>query len=163
MIVKDVLKKLSDLILKPFGFEIRRKIIIQDKKRTSMQGALTHLKNMGFYPKTVIDVGVANGTMPLYETFPLSKHILIEPLEEFKPSLEEFIKKYPNSEYIIAAATQKSGNITINVHPDLVGSSLYLENEESDVNGVPRVVLAITLDDLWVVVLFKLIKWHCSC
>jgi len=148
MNIKYLLKKVTDSILTPFGLEIRRKLNLENTIRISMQGALTHLKEIGFYPKTVIDVGVANGTMSLYETFPLSKHILIEPLQEFKPNLEELIKRFPNSEYIIAAATQKSGNITINVHPDLVGSSLYLENEDSDVNGVPRVVPAITIDEV---------------
>ena len=51
-----------------------------------------------------------------------------------------------NAAYVIAAATKSAGTALINVHPDLVGSSLYLENEDSDVNGVQRKVPAVTLD-----------------
>jgi len=38
--------------------------------------------------------------------------------------------------------------LEINVHPDLVGSSIYLEREDFHVNGVPRKVPTVTLDSL---------------
>jgi FkbM family methyltransferase len=145
MHLKRHLRKLINVTLDPFGLEICRKTI---SSRISFRGALEHAKKLGFCPGTVIDVGAATGTRALYEAFPTSRQILIEPLEEFRPHLDKVIKEFPNSEYIIAAASQESGNITINVHPDLVGSSLYLENEDSNVNGSPRVVPAITLDKI---------------
>jgi len=140
------LKNFINSTLKPFGIEIHR--TSPTNSRYSMLGALIHIKKIGFSPKTVIDVGVATGTHALYTTFPSSKHILIEPLEEFKPYLVNITKTIPNSEYIIAATTRESGSVTINVHPDLSGSSIYFEDEDSNVNGVPRVVTAITLDEL---------------
>jgi FkbM family methyltransferase len=143
--LKHHLKRLINSTLEPFGLEICRKTI---HSRTSLRGALEHAKNLGFYPNTVIDVGAATGTSALYETFPASKQLLIEPLEEFKPHLDRVTEEFPNSEYVIASASQESGTVTINVHPDLVGSSMYLENEDSDVNGSPRVVPAITLDKI---------------
>jgi len=39
-----------------------------------------------------------------------------------------------------------TGDVTINVHPYTDGSSLYLEDEDSDVNGVPRLVPGVTID-----------------
>src|SRR5262245_52875429 len=51
--------------------------------RANMAEALRHLKERGFTPRTVIDVGVARGTDDLYEAFPDAKHLLIEPLGEF--------------------------------------------------------------------------------
>ncbi len=117
--------------------------------RQSLRGVLEHSKSMGFSPGTVIDVGAANGTFELYETFPDARHLLIDPLEENSSCLETIVKSLLNAEYIIAAATHKNGSVNINVHPDLHGSSLYLECEDSDVNGVPRSVPAITLDDLY--------------
>lgn len=145
MNLKHYLKRLINSTLEPFGLEICRKTI---HSRTSLRGALEHAKNLGFYPNAVIDVGAATGTWALYETFPKSRQILIEPLEEFESYLSKVTKEFPNAEYIVAAVSQKTGNATINVHPDLVGSSLYLENEDSDVNGSPRVVPAITLDKI---------------
>jgi hypothetical protein len=50
---------------------------------------------------------------------------------------------------IRAAASAHKGEVTFNVHADLYGSSLYREVEQSDVNGKPRTVPAVTLDDLF--------------
>lgn len=147
MNARQLLKRLINLPLEPFGLEISGKSNI-GIKRDSMRGVLEHSKKLGFYPKTIIDVGAAYGTRSLWEAFPSARHILIEPLEEFKPALDELTKKFLNMEYIIAAASKKAGSITINVHRDLEGTSLYLEDEDSHVNGVPRVVPAVTLDEL---------------
>ena len=62
--------------------------------------------------------------------------------------LEKVTKTIPNVEYILAAAASEPKEVTINIHPDLVGSLLYLEAEDSNVNGVPRTVPAIILDSL---------------
>jgi len=146
---KHLPASLINTALEPFGLEIRRKTKPKTTTpRNSLRGALEHIKRLGFSPSTVIDVGVASGTTAMYETFPASRHILIEPLEEFRPYLDKIVEEFPNVEYVIAAATQKPGNVTINVHPDLSGSSLFLEDEDSNVNGVPRVVPAITLDEV---------------
>jgi len=50
---------------------------------------------------------------------------------------------------VFAAATAHTGEISIHVHQDLVGSSVCLEVEQgTDVDGVPRVVPAVTVDTL---------------
>ena len=128
------------------GLEVRKKDL--RAVRHTLRGTLEHAKELGFNPHTVIDVGVARGTFELYETFPDARHLLIEPLEENRPYLEKIVNGLKNAEYVIAAATKEAGTVTFNVHPDFDGSSLYLESEDSDVNGVPRTVPAITLDDL---------------
>jgi FkbM family methyltransferase len=117
--------------------------------RASLQGSLNHIKRLGFRPRTVLDVGAARGTLELYRTFPEAGHILIEPLEENRSRLAKVARRYENVEVILAAATGRGGQVTMNVHPDLMGSSIYLENEDSNVKGFPRIVPAITLDQLW--------------
>ena len=111
---------------------------------------LSNLHCLGLLPATVLDVGAAYGTFTLkcHNIFPKSRYLLIEPLQEYKSYLEEVIKAVPKAEYILSAATAKRGDVNINVHPDLVGSSTYLEREDSDVNGVPRTVPGETLDNL---------------
>ena len=118
--------------------------------RSSLTGVLWQAKSVGLLPNTVIDVGAGYGefTSKCQTVFPDAKYILIEPLEEFKPFLNVVIETISNGEYIPAAAAAKRGRITINAHPDLVGSSIYLESEDPNVNGVPRIVPAITLNSL---------------
>jgi len=119
-------------------------------QRGSLSGLLHHAKNAGLSPATVIDVGAAYGefTVECHRVFPDANYILVEPLEEYRPFLEAVSSSVPRAEYVPVAASAASGELVMNVHPDLVGSSVYLENEDSIVNGVPRVVQAIALDSL---------------
>ena len=81
------------------------------------------IKNLGFYANTVIDVGAACGTLPLYESFPDAYFILIEPLTEFHPKLTEILKSY-NGELHKCALMSEEGRKTIFRTNDLYGSSL---------------------------------------
>ena len=116
--------------------------------RSSFKGCLQTAKKNGLLPKTIIDVGVAHGTHDLYISFPDAMHILVEPINEFDPLVKKIRNKIKNSIYISAAATNYDGTTIINVHPDLNGSSLYKEEEDSNVNGFEREVTAITIDKI---------------
>lgn len=119
-------------------------------QRESVHGALYQAKKVGLHPGTVIDVGAAFGhfTSMCYEAFSDAHYLMIEPLEEYKPFLLAVEKRQTNTSVVFGASTATPGTITINVHPDLVGSSIFQENEESNVNGMPRQVLAVTIDQL---------------
>ena len=45
-------------------------------------------------PRTVIDVGVGFGTYPLYEAFPDARFILVEPLRDYEPTIDEIRARY---------------------------------------------------------------------
>jgi len=141
------IKKVPNIFLNPFGLEIKRK---RESSRFSMFGGLNNVKKIGFRPNTVIDVGVAKGTPELYEVFPNSNILLIEPLIEFKEDIIRIANKYPKVIYVIAAASDYNGKTIINVHKSLDSSSMYLENEDSDVNGYQREVNTIRLDTVCV-------------
>jgi FkbM family methyltransferase len=115
--------------------------------RTTFTEILDHVVRMGFRPSVVIDVGVAYGTFDLYEKFPNSKFLLIEPIKEWEVVLKEISRKY-GAKYVLAAAGAKPGKIVINVHSDLSASSIFQEVEGSHVDGIPREVRVVTLDDL---------------
>lgn len=120
------------------------------KRRDRLSGALDQLKAQGFAPATIFDVGAAYGDFArqCHAAFPDARLVLVEPLAEYAPSLETTLKSLPRAELVTAAAAAREGELTFNVHGDLVGSSLYLEQEDSAVNGVPRTVAAVTLDGL---------------
>lgn len=150
------MKRFLQQIFRQFGFEVRRR---NGKARThrgpdrdSLGGVLRQIHDMGFVPATVIDVGAAMGmfTRTCHSVFPDARYLLIEPLEEYLPSLTQITREIRQTRVEPAAATAGGGSATLNVHPDILGSSLYREIEEgSDVNGAPRQVRAIRLDQ-WV-------------
>jgi FkbM family methyltransferase len=115
--------------------------------RTSMAGALYQLSTLGFEPQTVIDVGVACHTSELYEQFKKAGILLIEPLVEFEPFLRGICSSY-NAQYVLAAAGEYPGTSVLNVHSDKVGSSFLKEIEGPDVDGSPRTVPVVTIDQL---------------
>jgi FkbM family methyltransferase len=120
------------------------------KRRDRLSGVLQQLQALGFAPATVFDVGAAFGDFAreCQGVFPDARFVLIEPLEEYGPSLATTLETLPGAVLVNAAAAATEGAITLNVHGDLVGSSLYLEQEDSAVNGQPRSVAAVTLDEL---------------
>ncbi len=121
-------------------------MVDQKISRHSMGGGLIHIKELGFEPKTVIDVGAALGTFCLYEIFPDSRHILIEPIRENEPYLVKICKNLNNAEYLIAAATKELGLFTINIDPNLVHSSVSDPVSSSEENFYSRTIDGITLD-----------------
>jgi len=137
------------------GFEVRRYRAEcgSDRKvlRQSLEGILEQAKTTGFAPSTVIDVGAAMGsfTRTCHSVFPHAQYLLIEPLKEYVPALAKVVQAIPRATYDISAASATANSVVVNVHEDLVGSSLYREMEEgTGVNGVPREVPAVTLDRL---------------
>jgi FkbM family methyltransferase len=141
----DLVKRIINGSLATVGFEIRMK---RDQERATMKRCLEEAARNGMNPATVIDVGAASGTMELYETFPDAHFLLVEPLEEFRASLQKIMEGMKKADILLGVAASRPGKITINVHQDLVGSSLFREEEDSNVNGVPRVVEGLPLNDL---------------
>jgi FkbM family methyltransferase len=133
-----------------FGLEIRKKQLAtppQPIPRASMGGALRQLSALGFRPRTVIDVGVATDTKELYQAFQDADILLVEPLAEFEPFLRDICGSY-KAQYVLAAAGENPGSAIINVHPDKFGSSLLKEFEGPGVDGVPREIPVVTIDQL---------------
>lgn len=62
------------------------------RERQNKLNSLFNLKKVGFNPSLVIDVGAQVGTPELYQAFPDSHHIFIEPVAECMPALQEISK-----------------------------------------------------------------------
>jgi FkbM family methyltransferase len=80
------------------------------------------LRERGFRPASVIDVGVGNGTPWLYETFPEARFELFEPLDVFEPAMNRICSSY-NAQYHVTALGSQSGLATIDVHVNAPTSS----------------------------------------
>jgi FkbM family methyltransferase len=114
----------------------------------TMAGFLEHCKRVGFRPGAIFDVGVATGTCEIYDSFPGVPLLLVEPVPDFEPVLKELARVY-GAEYVLAAASDRSGTTMLHFHTDnLDSSSLMREVEGEQVDGVAREVRTVTLDEL---------------
>jgi len=106
-----------------------------------------HLKSLDFQVRTVIDVGIAFGTPPIYDAFPRARYFLIEPVAECRPVLER-LKQRLNAEYFLVAAGAENKEVTLNVHDDISGSSLFPQVEGKVFDGEARPTPMRRLDSL---------------
>ena len=98
-----------------------------------------HLKERLFFtPDICIDVGAANGTLPIYTAFPDAHHIVFEPLPDFHAALEKTMKPYSH-EIHTCALMQKPGEKKLLRHADRFGSSLMhrRKDDSKDLVTVP--------------------------
>ena len=149
------MKTLVQRLFRAVGFEVRRCRAELTTERTvlrhSLEGVLLQIKETGFAPATVIDVGAAMGsfTKTCHTFFPHAQYLLVEPLNEYLPALKKVVETIPRATYDMRAASANEHPVVLNVHDDFVGSSLYREVEEgTGINGVPREVPAATVDRL---------------
>lgn len=127
----------------PFGVRLMR----NNAPTRSFALFFAHLRSLGFECRTVIDVGVAFGTPPIYDAFPDAKYFLVEPVAECRPVLEE-LKGRLNAEYFLVAAGATNGEVTFNVHDDISGSSLFAQVEGKALDGEARLTPIRRLDSL---------------
>lgn len=142
--MKAILRNTLDSL----GYEVKRKNV-RDMfaVRHRFDEALYHLKEVGFYPDLIIDVGAADGTPPLQKHFPDSYFFWIEPLQEFEPALKK-LQHHLNGNYLIAAVGKEESRMVLNVHQDLHGSTMFNEMQGTHADGTQREVPVYTMNRL---------------
>lgn len=118
-------------------------------KRMSTQAALSNLKDNGFLPSTVLDVGAASGSWSVQcsSIFPDARYLMIEPLEDEYAALHSKVR-LKDYEFVFCAASDSNSEQVFNVHPDWTSSSLFKEFEGPSVDGVERRIECRTLDSI---------------
>lgn len=141
-----MLKKTIKYLLNTIGLKITR--VTNSIPRFSQEGCIENLQKNGFIPKIVIDGGGAYGDFSVMTSkyFPVSKYLIVEPLEEYKPVLERNVAHLDSKIYYNALSNLEE-TIEINVHEDLVGTSLMNETEAGN-DGSKRKIKTILLNDL---------------
>lgn len=145
---RSSLKRLAGAAVRPFGLAIGSAVQFERADRLSYRRGLEHAKRLGLEPRTVIDVGVASGTWPLYEAFPNAHIMLVEPVPECRPQLERIASSLPRAEYVIAAASARAGTVVLHVPRDTARSSTRWESDFQPGEVTQLEVEAVTLDDL---------------
>jgi FkbM family methyltransferase len=142
-------KEYAKRMLRKVGLDVHRLQMNQagSQPRIALGEVLANAAKTGWEPRTIIDVGVADGTPGLYDTFTGAKIVLAEPLVEWEAALRALCKRY-GADYVLAAASNAEGEIVVHIHKDLAGSSTLREAEGEHVDGRPRTVPTLRLDEL---------------
>ncbi|MBI5460587.1 MAG: FkbM family methyltransferase [Gammaproteobacteria bacterium] len=86
--------------------------------RNSKLGCLLAMRDAGFNPAVVIDVGAQTGTEALVCVFPAAKHLMIEPVAENEAILLHIAAQLKDAEVLIVAADAASGESFLHVSPN---------------------------------------------
>ncbi len=112
----------------------------------------TLLKNFGFQPKVIFDVGASNGTWSynVSQVYPDANYYLFEPLvehfEDYKSLMDKFLSKHPNFTLNQCALGEKTCEIQMNAFSNKFGSTaLEISYDSPDIVQVP--VKMWSLDD----------------
>ncbi|MBI4139479.1 FkbM family methyltransferase [Candidatus Woesearchaeota archaeon] len=145
----NVLKKMHELgamfnpFLYKFGFRISR--LNRSLEYDNMIIAIHQLKEKGFRPKTIIDIGAGRGrwTKAVLPIFPRTKYLCIDPLDENKSRLSKIAQQYGN---IICAQTllgQRKKTVIFYQHGNQ--SSIFYDSIHK---GTPTKMTLTTLDNI---------------
>lgn len=81
-----------------------------------------YLRRYGFEAKTIIDVGVLNGTPFLYDAFPERKFVLVDPLKESKETVDDLWGGLDYDFHVTALGARK-GTIELDIEPGRLARS----------------------------------------
>ena len=113
------------------------------RERQSKLNSLFKLKEHGFYPSHVIDVGAQIGTPELYQVFPESHHVFIEPVKECIPTLNEIAKQLSKCTIYNCAISNSIGLTNLSLTTNRQYSSIELSIGEE-----LRVIEVKTIDSI---------------
>lgn len=114
-------RRVVEKLIARFGYDLH---VVGTPPR-GYENFLVSLKRLGFYPKTVFDIGVGNGTPWLYDAFPDSYFVLIEPQRAFEPALKSLSEKL-NCEYHLVGAGPEECSLPIYDLQDCATGSSFL-------------------------------------
>jgi len=113
-----------------------------------MTESLAQLKSAGFAPRTVVDVGVAYGTPPLYDAFPDAYFFLFEPVADFEPHIKKALERKIRGEYELCGLGETSSTMQIFVPEAAVAASLMHKGVDA-ADPRLRTVPVRTLDEVF--------------
>lgn len=82
-------------------------------KVPSLELRLENIRNAGFFPKQVIDVGAfrTDWAMTCKQIFPSTALLMIEGQEDMEPMLKDFCEKHPDCSYLITLVGEQNQSV----------------------------------------------------
>lgn len=123
--------------LASLGFELLRKGVAPSWETTAGL-----LKRYGVAPRTVFDIGVAEGTPDLYAAFPDAEYHLFDPARESLPHMQAIAGRLKATIHSLALG-DREGTMTIAVRSEIGGSSVFEEVGEPEAPVTGRYGVAV--------------------
>jgi FkbM family methyltransferase len=141
-----LLKHASKVLTTRLGYDVQRRDSLL-RPAGDMPFLLDRLKQLGFRPQWVLDVGAnkAEWSRTAKSVFPDAHCFLIEPQIEMQPQIEKFCQEFPGSQWVLAGAGSEPGELSLTVWDDLAGSS-FLPSDQTATQR--RTVQIVTIDQL---------------
>lgn len=94
---------------------------------------LEDLRSRGYHPQFILDVGANRGewTRLAKTIWPLARCLLLEPLVEMRPHLQQLNEEYPDVDWLSVGAGAEDGTLWLNVTDDFYGSSFLRSPADS--------------------------------
>jgi FkbM family methyltransferase len=141
-------KRLNNILLKLI--QSLTKLFFSSNSQLTMKGGLFRAYNRNILPKTVIDVGAAEGNWSLdaSKLWPNANFLMLEPLIERKIKLDQLCKQFNNFFYVQAGAGSKIGELDFYVTSDLDGSGIADNGTNSKKIKIPITSLDTEIERL---------------
>jgi FkbM family methyltransferase len=152
----DLIDRISELLASPGGYpafkralgELGYDLKVREKKwPITPPWDVASIQKRGMAPRTIIDVGAARGTEPLYEAFPDAFLVLVEPLAEFAEQIGEILAGR-SGEWLQTAVGSHEGAKAMNLPSCLFNSTFRDIQNEPEQAVESREVPVTTLDVL---------------
>lgn len=137
-----MIKSTARRFLRTLGYSVTR--VGSPADRATMEGAFRALARRKHAFRTVVDIGASNGSWSasLMRHFPACQYLLIEAQPVHRKALETFCARNANSQYVLAAAGEKPGQIFFDAADPLGGQAAYVPHSAADIR-----VPVVTIDE----------------
>ena len=156
--MKKIIRKIALKVFKPIAKKLgyvrgQQSVVLKDayQKNTLLEIFFENIKQMGFTPKHIIDVGANHGTWTreTLKYFPEAYYTLIEPQEWLKPSLQDILDANSKVSFNAVGAGDKSGSFMFTIVNRDDSCSFRYTEEEAKAGGFKQVEIPIvTLNEI---------------
>lgn len=121
---QTVKKFLNAFFMKTLSYRVVHNQLVIDSDMEVWESLREH----GFRPRTIIDVGAAQGLWTDYvaKIFPDSSFLMVDPLSDNEKALKATAEKFPRVRYWMGALGREAGELELYVHGDQ--SSMFISD-----------------------------------
>jgi FkbM family methyltransferase len=144
------LKQLIHLIFRKFGYRLVR-IEPPAKDRYPWDPLFSPLKQSGFSPRNIFDVGANHGnfTRAAVEFFPEARYTLIEPQDYLKKHIQDLLDRGYKIRWINAGAGDKSGAMPMSVSYRDDSTTFVITDRHGQATGSEQTMVPVkTLNEI---------------